>query len=241
VDILPLLDELQSIARTGLNFSPSPYDRERYQRLLTLVSAYYGQVLDLPPPEVRQRFSSELGYITPKVGAEAAIFDPEGRILLVRRSDDGLWCLPCGWVEPNESPEEAAIREAGEETGLEVRPRHLVGVFTRKPNCGHGPHTAIAVVYLCDVLGERCGDRTKSWRWDTGGSKRCPGGTSCTSSTPWRLTPPGRGARKIQQANDGRHQPIQPSAPSDRVGGTASAWRGTRWDGRRTTRVGWGG
>lgn len=153
MDILPLLDELQSIARTGLNFSPSPYDRERYQRLLTLVSAYYGQVLDLPPPEVRQRFSAELGYITPKVGAEAAIFDPEGRILLVRRSDDGLWCLPCGWVEPNESPEEAAVREAGEETGLEVRPRHLVGVFTRKPNCGHGPHTAIAVVYLCDVLG----------------------------------------------------------------------------------------
>lgn len=153
MDILPLLDELQSIARTGLNFTTSPYHRERYERLLALASKYFGQVLDLPPPEVRQRFSAELGYITPKVGAEAAIFDREGQILLVRRSDDGLWCLPCGWVEPNESPEEAAVREAREETGLEVRPRQLVGVFTRKPNTGYGPHTAVAIVYLCDVVG----------------------------------------------------------------------------------------
>jgi 8-oxo-dGTP pyrophosphatase MutT (NUDIX family) len=153
MDIFPLLDEVQTIARTGLNFTTNPYDRERYQRLLKLVTTYYGQVVDLPPFEVRKRFSAELGYITPKVGAEAAIFDPAGRILLVQRSDDGLWCLPCGWVEPNESPEEAAVREAREETGLEVRPWQLVGVFTRRPNCGHGPHTAIAVVYLCDALG----------------------------------------------------------------------------------------
>ncbi|MBI4841024.1 MAG: NUDIX domain-containing protein [candidate division NC10 bacterium] len=91
--------------------------------------------------------------MTPKVGADAAIFDREGRILLVRRSDDGLWCLPCGWVEPNESPEEAAVREVREETGLDVQPRQLVGVFTRKPDAGFGPHSAIAVVYLCDVVG----------------------------------------------------------------------------------------
>jgi ADP-ribose pyrophosphatase YjhB (NUDIX family) len=153
MDILSLLDELQTIARNGLNYATNPFDRERYQRLLNIASAYYGQVLEVPPSEVRQRFCAELGYITPKVGAEAAIFDSEGRILLVRRSDDGLWCLPCGWVEPNESPEEAAVRETNEETGLDVRPRHLVGVFTRKPNVGYGPHTAIAVIYLCDIVG----------------------------------------------------------------------------------------
>jgi ADP-ribose pyrophosphatase YjhB (NUDIX family) len=153
VDILPLLDELQTIARNGLNFTANPYDRERFERLLALVTKYYGQALDLPPVEVRQRLVGELGYITPKVGAEAAIFDDGGRILLVRRSDDGLWCLPCGWVEPNESPEEAAVREAREETGLVIQARQLVGVFTRKPNVGYGPHTAIAVVYLCDVVG----------------------------------------------------------------------------------------
>lgn len=153
MDIFPLLDELQTIARNGLNFTTNPYDRERFERLLALATQYYGQVLDLPPVEIRQRFLAELGYITPKVGADAAILDREGRILLVRRSDDGLWCLPCGWVEPNESPEEAAAREVREETGLKVAPRHLVGVFTRRPNVGYGPHTAIAVVYLCEVTG----------------------------------------------------------------------------------------
>jgi ADP-ribose pyrophosphatase YjhB (NUDIX family) len=153
MDILSLLDELQTIARTGLNFASNPYERERYERILELVSRYYGQALDLPPSEVRRRFVAELGYITPKVGAEAAVFDREGRILLVRRSDDGQWCLPCGWVEPNESPEDAAVREAREETGLEVKSGDLVGVFTRKPGMGYGPHTAVAIIYLCEVLG----------------------------------------------------------------------------------------
>ncbi len=168
MDIFPLLDELQTIARNGLNFTTNPYDRERFERLLALATRYYGQVLDCPPQDIRQRFLAELGYITPKVGAEAAILDREGRMLLVRRADDGLWCLPCGWVEPNESPEEAAAREVQEETGLEVVPRHLVGVFTRKPNIGHGPHTAIAVVYLCEVTGgtlRTCHEVTEARYW----------------------------------------------------------------------------
>ncbi len=49
MDILPLLDELQTIARNGLSYATSPYDRERYQRLLNLAGMYYGQILDVPP------------------------------------------------------------------------------------------------------------------------------------------------------------------------------------------------
>ena len=153
MDILPLLDELQTIARNGLAFTSNPYDKERYQRLMELASDYYSQALDLPAEEVRRKLSAELGYITPKVGADAAIFDPGGRILLMLRADDGRWCLPCGWVDPNESPAEAAIREAKEECGLDVRPVQLVDVFTRKPSAINGPHTAIAIVYLCEITG----------------------------------------------------------------------------------------
>jgi hypothetical protein len=82
MDIFPLLDELQTIARNGLNYAENPYDRERYTRLMELVSHYYEQTLDLPAEEVKRRFAAEVGYITPKVGADAAIFDDEGRILL---------------------------------------------------------------------------------------------------------------------------------------------------------------
>jgi hypothetical protein len=101
MDILPLLDELQTIACNGLNFATGPYDRERYARLLELASTYYGQALDLPTPEVRRRLRAELGYITPKVGAEAAIFDRDGAMLLVRRSDDGRGVCPAA-AEPND-------------------------------------------------------------------------------------------------------------------------------------------
>jgi ADP-ribose pyrophosphatase YjhB (NUDIX family) len=151
--MLPLLDEIQTIARIGLNFTTNLYDRERYERLLDLVTAYYGRALDLPPVAVRQRLVGELGYITPKVGAHAALFDAEGNILLVRRADDGRWCLPCGWVEPNEAPEETVVRETREEIGLDVRVRTLTGVFTRKAHGGYGPHSAIAVGYLCELIG----------------------------------------------------------------------------------------
>lgn len=61
--------------------------------------------------------------------------------------------MPCGWVEPNERPIEAAIREAREETGLEIEVKRLVGVFTRLPSAANGPHTMIAVVHLCEITG----------------------------------------------------------------------------------------
>ncbi len=153
MDILPLLDEIATIARNGLTYAENPYDRERYERLLALASQYYGKALDLPPEEVRARLSAELGYITPKVGANGAIFDEDGKILLVRRADDGRWCLPCGWVEPDEAPAAAAVREIKEETGLDARVLQLVNVFARPAGMGFGPHSAVAISYLCEVIG----------------------------------------------------------------------------------------
>ncbi len=153
MDILALLDELRTIARNGLTYAQDPYDQERYQHLLDLTAQSYGEILDLPPDSVRERLRAEIGYITPKVGADAAIFDEAGRILLHQRADDQRWCLPCGWVNPNESPAEAAVRETWEETGLHVRPLDLVGVFSRKPGMYGSLYSMVAVVYLCEVIG----------------------------------------------------------------------------------------
>jgi ADP-ribose pyrophosphatase YjhB (NUDIX family) len=58
-----------------------------------------------------------MGYVTAKVGADAAIFNKIGEILLMERSDGTEWCLPCGFVEPNEAPVEAVKREVLEEAG----------------------------------------------------------------------------------------------------------------------------
>src|SRR5688572_7972623 len=65
-----------------------------------------------------------------RLGCSAAIFDEQGRILLTRRTDNGQWCLPGGRMESGESAAEACEREVLEETGLRVRVKRLVGVYS---------------------------------------------------------------------------------------------------------------
>ena len=65
-----------------------------------------------------------------RLGCSAAIFDNQGRVLLTKRRDNGQWCLPSGGVEPGESVAEACVREVLEETGLSVRVKRLVGVYS---------------------------------------------------------------------------------------------------------------
>ena len=152
-DLLSLLDELRIVAENGLNYAENPYDEERYERLLELTSEWYGRSVSLPPAEVRDRFAAEVGHVTPKVSANAAIFDDdEGRVLLERRADDGTWGLPGGYTDPNESPEGTAVRETCEETGLRVEPTDLVGVYTRTPG-KYGPHCLVVHLYVCTVVG----------------------------------------------------------------------------------------
>ena len=72
----------------------------------------------------------------PSSGAAAIIFDTQGRVLLVKEnyispgSVAPRWSLPGGAVEPGETPQEAAIRETLEETGLTVNIDHLIGSYT---------------------------------------------------------------------------------------------------------------
>jgi 8-oxo-dGTP pyrophosphatase MutT (NUDIX family) len=58
-----------------------------------------------------------------------AIRDDAGRIVLVRNRDTGVWQTVGGAIDPGESPEEAARREAREETGLDVELTRLIGAY----------------------------------------------------------------------------------------------------------------
>ena len=153
MDIFSLLDSIQTIARNGLRYPTSEFDKERYERLLGLATKTYSELLSVPEEFIKERFRHEVGNITPKVGTDAAIFNESGEILLMERSDGSGWCLPCGFVEPNESPVEGVIREVREETGLEIKVNQLVGVFTRKPSATMGVHTTVSIVHLCEIIG----------------------------------------------------------------------------------------
>ncbi len=65
-----------------------------------------------------------------KLGACVLIRDEAGRILFERRADCGWWCLPGGKLDPGETLEQCAEREALEETGLRVKLNKLLGIFS---------------------------------------------------------------------------------------------------------------
>lgn len=69
-----------------------------------------------------------------RIGCSAIIFDEtRGKVLLTQRTDNGRWCLPGGRMESGESASETCEREVWEETGLKVRVKRLIGVYSN-PN-----------------------------------------------------------------------------------------------------------
>jgi len=149
IDVFALLDEVRALAQTGLHYATDPFDRERYAALFDLSTREYAERAGLDEPDVRARFARDVGYVTAKVGADAALFDEHDRILLVRRVDDDRWGLIAGWVDANETPEQTVVRELAEEVGLTARVDRLVGVFGRPAGTDGNPHSVVSVVYLC--------------------------------------------------------------------------------------------
>jgi 8-oxo-dGTP diphosphatase len=79
------------------------------------------------------------------VSVAGAILDEQGRILAVRRADNGHWEPPGGVLELDETIEDGVVREIREETGLTVTPERLTGVYK---NMERG---IVALVFRCSV------------------------------------------------------------------------------------------
>ncbi|MGW2820771.1 nucleotide triphosphate diphosphatase NUDT15 [Streptomyces sp. NPDC001443] len=106
------------------------------------------------------------------VGVGALLLDPDGLILIgrrVKRGEPETWCLPGGHVEPGETFEQAAVREAGEETGIPAAVLHDVRAFavTLRTDASAVGVTACVAARLREsreaVLTEP--DVFAEWRW----------------------------------------------------------------------------
>ena len=89
-------------------------------------------------------------YLDPKVAVGTIIHNGDGRIVLVKRAIEpgfGLWVFPGGYVDRGETPQSAAVREAREECGLDVRLDALVNVDA------YPGRTPIIIVYAATTLG----------------------------------------------------------------------------------------
>jgi 8-oxo-dGTP diphosphatase len=85
---------------------------------------------------------------------DSIIMTNQGEIILVKRVFDpykDCWALPGGFVEYGETVEDAVIREAKEETGLDIRIEKLSGVYS-DPNRDPRGHS-VSVCFLCKTVG----------------------------------------------------------------------------------------
>ena len=143
-------ESLAAIARTGLGFTESLYERERFEEILH-VAADIRAVADEGVDGVEdaaglvQEWLGQVGqgvpgYVTPKVAVGAAVGNDKGELLLIQRADSGVWLYPTGWCDVGYSAAEVVVKEVLEETGIEAEPVRLIAVldglrlgFTRIP------------------------------------------------------------------------------------------------------------
>jgi ADP-ribose pyrophosphatase YjhB (NUDIX family) len=157
-DLLRWSEALSGIARTGLGFTQSLYERERFEEVLKVaadIRVAAGHELEaevLVEEWLKQVGEGVPGYVTPKVAIGAVVGNENHEILLVQRADSGVWLYPTGWADVGYSASEVAVKEVEEETGIEVEPVKLIAVldglrlgFTRIP--------LYSLVFLCRAVG----------------------------------------------------------------------------------------
>jgi ADP-ribose pyrophosphatase YjhB (NUDIX family) len=132
-------ETLAAIARTGLGFTESLYEQERFEEVLRVaadirVAADEGHAGaedagGLVEEWLRTVGKGVPGYVTPKVAVGAAVGNDRGEILLVQRADSGVWLYPTGWADVGYSAAEVVVKEVEEETGIEVEVVRLIAVL----------------------------------------------------------------------------------------------------------------
>jgi ADP-ribose pyrophosphatase YjhB (NUDIX family) len=148
-----LARKLQATAQTGLEFNQNEYDRDRYELISKIAAELMAVHCDAPIETFQKLFGEQSGYATPKVDVRAAVFR-EGKILMVREAMDGLWTMPGGWADGNDSPREAAEREVWEESGFRVKAVKLAAVYDRAkhPHEPPLPFHVYKMIFVCEIL-----------------------------------------------------------------------------------------
>ncbi len=159
-DLMRWSEALAGIARTGLGFTQSLYERERFEEVLHVAGDIRASLaadaeLDVEhyvDEWMRSVGEGVAGYVTPKAAVGAVVYDDEKRILLVQRADSGVWLYPTGWADVGYSASEVAVKEVLEETGITCQPEGVIAVldgmrmgFTRIP--------LYSIVFLCRATG----------------------------------------------------------------------------------------
>jgi ADP-ribose pyrophosphatase YjhB (NUDIX family) len=159
-DLIRWAEALSGIARTGLGFTQSLYERERFDEVLAVAGDIRAAA------QADEGFDAEhfvdewmkgvgqgvAGYVTPKVAVGAVVYNDDREILLVQRADSGIWLYPTGWADVGYSASEIAVKEVHEETGIECRPDRLLALLDGL-RLGFTTVPLYSLVFLCKATG----------------------------------------------------------------------------------------
>jgi ADP-ribose pyrophosphatase YjhB (NUDIX family) len=144
--------QLQSIAQAGLTFAENQYDLDRYQQIRDLAVEILHQYTEVSNEKIRDLFTNETGYQTPKVDIRSSVFK-ENKILMVKEKIDGKWSLPGGWADVNTSVSESAAKECLEEAGARVNPKRIIAIqLANKQNELLFPYTIYKIFIECELV-----------------------------------------------------------------------------------------
>jgi ADP-ribose pyrophosphatase YjhB (NUDIX family) len=217
VDLLRWGETLAGIARTGLGFTQSLYERERFEEVLKVAADIRAAAIEEAEADVL--FDEWLatvgegvaGYVTPKVAVAAVVGNEAGELLLTQRADSGVWLYPVGWADVGYSPSEVAVKEVYEETGIEVEPVSLIAVLDGL-RLGFARVPLYSLVFHCRVLGGELRGHPLETR---------SVGFFGRDALPWPLAGASRWVELAFAAIDGRVLPCDFDAPR------TPPWRGT--------------
>ena len=157
-DLLRWSETLAGIARTGLGFTQSLYEQERFEEVLKVASDIRAAASDeVESDALFDEWLSTVGegvpgYVTPKVAVAAVVSNERKEILLTQRADSGWWLYPVGWADVGYSASEIAIKEVLEETGIECEPVRLIAVLDGL-RLGFARVPMYSIVFHCRMTG----------------------------------------------------------------------------------------
>jgi ADP-ribose pyrophosphatase YjhB (NUDIX family) len=159
-DLIRWSEALSGIARTGLGFTESLYEQERFEEVLAVAgdiraAAQADEELDAEDfvdEWMKGVGKGVAGYVTPKVAVGAVVYNDAGEILLVQRADSGIWLYPTGWADVGYSASEIAVKEVREETGIDCEPQRLIALLDGL-RLGFTSVPLYSLVFLCRATG----------------------------------------------------------------------------------------
>lgn len=158
LDLLRWAESLAAVARTGLAFTESLYEQERFEEILHIAadirsSTGRGYQADEQfadwMGDVGERTA---GYVTPKTAIGAVVANDASEILLVQRADSGVWLYPTGWADVGYSPAEVAVKEVKEEAGIDCEVVRLLQVIDGL-RAGFTSVPLYSLVFFCRAIG----------------------------------------------------------------------------------------